>query len=220
MKRLLLFCFALLTLQTSSAQGQFAPVGAEWWHQGKDPDFIWFGFINKFWADHTIVTGDTVVNGIAARKLETTRYAKGRTSPTTVYIDEIKTSIIYDSPDTVFIFDDRRESFIPLYVYNVEEGDTVTLPVPGAYHTLAPSMDTLFSFIIDSIRVLPFDTASLKTYFTRAINNEELNMSYNWGDLTWVHEDETGPKGLHLGQYSERLGNCFIGKYSTICNLP
>lgn len=208
MKHLLLFCFALLTLQTSSAQGQFAPVGAEWWHQGKDWEFINFGHMIKVWADHTVVTGDTTIDDIVARKVFTTRYAKNRSAPTETYRIDSFLFCVYDTPDTVFVYDTTRTAFLPLFIYNVDEGDTVTLLAPLTNPVFG---DIEFTFVVDSIRMETFDTAHLKSYYTRTLGNEEeTSSSYNWGKIIW---GDVGPS--LLGKYTQTLG----GTYGNVASI-
>lgn len=211
MKRLLLLCFALLTLQTSFAQGQFAPVGAEWWYHGNDGHYLIVGGWHRVWVDHVEVVGDILIDGIEARKINIMRTAKLKWEPTVAIPADSAQLFVYDTPDTVFIYDTNRTSFIPLYVYNVSEGDTVTLPVPF-YQSGGISDYDSFSFVVDSIRMENFDTTALRSFYIHTVTKENDTQSFTWGGWSW-HDHDLSP--ARKGRYTERLGGVW-NQYSSL----
>ncbi|WP_118976270.1 T9SS type A sorting domain-containing protein [Taibaiella koreensis] len=212
MKKLLLFILLCIPIM-NYAQTTFAPVGAEWWYGGNYGDYAdpQSPFVNSTWVDHVKSVGDTVVNGIPCRQLVTTVRSRSADNPDVVHTS-VKTTFVYDNTDTAFVYANTSGKFIPLYVYNVSEGDTVRLS--GLFNFFG---DTTFRYIVDSIRTELYDTSHLKTYYTHTIID---NFSYavNWG-ISFPNSG-SGPGGwLNKGRYTEKLGGTLAnvsGLYPTV----
>lgn len=183
---LLLIATCLVSALTGYSQQSFAPVGAEWWY-GLDtyllpPPGVSVGFVQ-----HVQSVKDTVVAGTACRKLTVTTIRNNDTSsrlPATFFV--------YDNTDTVFVFSDTANKFIPLYVFNVAAGDTVCL---------SGLSDTAFCYVVDSVRMELFDTTHLRSVYTHTLIDGR-NYSVNWG-----RAQPGGNSGwLNKGRYTERLG--------------
>ncbi|HLS71225.1 MAG TPA: T9SS type A sorting domain-containing protein [Chitinophagaceae bacterium] len=158
----------------------FAPVGAEWWHG----NINLYNPITNYYHVYSKSVGDTIINGKLASKIEMERYVKA--THYTVVVDTIPLEPMYVSSteDTVFIYNTYFDDFTPLYVFNVEEGDTLCLPViPHPY--ISPNFeswynpiaekDSFFCIIIDSIRMGTYGDAYFETIFTRDISEINTN---------------------------------------------
>lgn len=199
--------FVSYAQQTDST---FAPAGAEWWHDGAfyptwDEDNLKYSF----------VSGDTSINGQECQIIQQWNYQKSN------FMDIFSISVIddgaiyvYEQQDTVFVFNSNFQRFTPLYVFNVAEGDTVCLPVIG--DDLRPNPyangDTCFCFVVDSVRMVLYDTTYLETVFEHSLT-DSLQMGifdfpvYNWcPSLT----GNTTPNGA----YARKTGALFGGLLS------
>lgn len=198
---LILFCIPVMNY----AQSTFAPVGAEWWYGGDNIDYIDFQLmdVRSTWMSHVQSVGDTVIAGMPCRQLLTTTRSRYANLPDTIF-SQSGSTFVYDNTDTVFVY--SSGSFIPLYVYNVNEGDTVRLSGFFNYNG-----EHAFRYIVDSIRMELFDTSHLRTYYTHALIESPF-YSVNWG-ISYP-----GP-WLNKGKYTEKLGGTWpkvSGLYPTL----
>jgi len=183
MKKLLLFLFAVLAYYNLLAQDRFAPIGAEWYHD------------QQYGAFHATAVKDTVYGGHQCTKInekaitDSTWYSHGYA--TRDHYD----MYMYSSGDTVYIYNDLFQKFTPLYIFYVFPGDTLHIPllnVVDGFFT-RPANDTTFLVVVDSVKLLSFDTATFKAVYTRPIDVTDHNvMSYN-------------------GPYVQRLGALYTG---------
>lgn len=206
----LLLVFAFFN---AAAQNSFAPIGAEWHYFGTYHSGMGHG------ADlHTLyrmkVSGDTSINGTSCRKIEQTAIAKTvEFLAGHVLTDQDTTALrelyVYDNTDTVFIYNENFGRFTPLYVFNVQEGDTVCIPVVPDVHDQSNllfnpiSGDTSFCFVIDSIRNVTYGTTILRTFYNHFLTENGSYFSdeipiYNWSGYYW----EDAMKGA----YAETIG--------------
>src|SRR5436305_1164012 len=115
MKKVILFlCLLLTTGYEMNAQATFAPLGAEWWYNGNNWNYMYGpldGMLNETWSDHVIVTGDTVIQGINCRKVVATRTSKTGLHPDSLFVSAVATMYFYDNTDTVFFFNSASGSF-------------------------------------------------------------------------------------------------------------
>lgn len=97
-------------------------------------------------------------------------------------------------------------------MFNVQEGDTVCLPVPPTAYPVTGG-DTTFRFVIDSVRVKLYDTAHLRTYYTTSIPGTGF-AAYSWIGYT------ESPNSFR-GMYIERIiGNFFPVGLPTCVDCP
>lgn len=183
------------------AQGDFAPVGAEWYYYlelGNPFNSDLTRNIIQVWSDK-----DTLIEGTACRKVNIKHWYKWKGTSSHIPHQSFKGPFyFYDNKDTVFVHNETFDRFTPLYVYNVKDGDTVCLPVPPSpepdlrIHPMTG--DTSFCFVIDSVRSVLYDTSYLRTYYTRIIAGsngwEPPFPVYTWG---WAWSDK--------GTYVERI---------------
>ncbi len=194
MKNLWLFGLFVCTLWCDRlrAQNTFASAGAEW-HHSMDCGVLY---------EHC--TGDTVISGVGCRKISRETHMPFSCTVMGIYPSTLTKLYVYDNSDTVFVYNPLFHQFTPLYVFNVTDGDTVTLPaLPTGEGMLSyAATDSSFSFRVDSVRMVLFDTAILKTVYTHAIGLAEAmsvhnRYFYNYGSST--------PSDT-LGSYSTKIG--------------
>ncbi|WP_118949797.1 T9SS type A sorting domain-containing protein [Taibaiella helva] len=211
----LLFLLAALLGVRAYSQNQFAPVGAEWWYYSVYIEYQSTPRVQTNSTFHTQSLKDTVIDGIACRKVITDIRSEVYGGFHPYNMDYF----FYDNADTVFIYNENFNRFTPLFVYNAQEGDTICLPVPptpgGPSHAdLRPnpiSGDTSFCFVLDSVRVLLYDTAHLRTYFIHPLKapgtspfNTTAYPAYNWGIAVG------GTNDRFPGTYVERIAGNFL----------
>jgi hypothetical protein len=184
--------FACIIFSSSlQAQTLFAPAGAEWYHSITDMGVF-----------HSYYTGDTVISGISCRSIVRKAITEPPYSTAGLYIRDLPTLYFYNSSDTVFIYNSLFNRFTPLYVFNVHDGDTVRLTIlpPEVNEFSGPYADSTFGFVVDSVRMVLYDTATLKTVYTRRIGNcTNTRYVYTYGN------------GDSIGAYAERIGGISIG---------
>lgn len=166
---LVLFCGWMLNEAPKAiAQNSFAPLGAEWYHN------MGFGVF------HSVVTGDTVLNGIACRHIAVRPMVKNperAPSPISSY-----DFYVYDNTDTVFIYNNLFGKFTPLYVFNVQAGDTLHLPVPPLYDCKEmQETDSQFVIVIDSVVMKSWDNVPLKTVYSHPVERQHPYAYFSYG---------------------------------------
>jgi len=181
MKPVYLIIFALSVLYGDlSAQSTFAPPGAHWYNSGTDAYY------------HCHTDGDTVISGRTCTRIRRITHRSHMS-----WASDFPTICTYNAGDTVFVYNTLFSQFTPLYIFNVNEGDTIRIPrIDVGYPTLPA---TYFSYRVDSIRVVTYDTAHLKTIFTYSLNED----SVIGGSAPMP---TFGGAGTLHGAYAERIG--------------
>ena len=196
MRKKILFVFLLLVdFSSSYAQSMFAPVGSEWYHTMPCGVF------------YSHCTGDTIIDGITCRQVvrnaHTSSACLGMAGP----VFDLPTLYFYNNSDTVFVYNHFFGRFTPLYIFNVHDGDIVTLPIlptdPGWFSF--GCTDSTFSFVVDSVRMVLYDTAWLKTIYSRSLGLAEAR--YVGDKYTFSY----GRMWDSLGVYAEKIGGISIG---------
>lgn len=179
MKPVYLIIFVLLSLVGNlHAQTTFAPPGAHWYNTGNDAYF------------HSYTDGDTVISGRTCTRIRRITHRAPMS-----WASDFPTICTYNSGDTVFVYNTLFSQFTPLYIFNVNEGDTITIPRFDVGYPTLPA--TYFSYRVDSIRTVVYDTAHLKTIFTYSLFDHS-----GTGDPIPTFG---GAGNLH-GAYVERIG--------------
>lgn len=146
------------------AQTEFAPIGAEWCYGSTG----W----NKVHYARYIVTKDTVINGQNCRKVEGVFTAPGGSDgsddPGFAYT---ALQFFYTSSDTVFYYNDSFAQFFPLYIFNVNVGDTVTYRTPIIQEDNPNLKDTFFKVVVDKVDTLTIDGEDLRRIWIYPLNN-------------------------------------------------
>lgn len=170
----LLLAILLWCSKSVLAQADFAPVGATWF----------YGFHRDGYPAYRIQksVGDTVVAGQSCRRIDN-MVVKHVNYVATAPVDTIYNEdayYVYANSDTVFNYRHDLQKFVPLYIFNVNIGDTVTYDLPASF---LPS--NTFRVKVTSITTLMVDGHPLKTIHTQGIDG------FNFSE----------------GRYTERLGN-------------
>lgn len=189
MKSFLTFVVCILLCSSTKIQAQtvFAPVGANWYHN------------MRYGVFHSYYTADTVISGITTRKIVQKAYTANPWLMLGLHVGDHPDLFIYNNTDTVFVYNYLFGKFTPLYVFNVHAGDTVTLPVlPPEPSYMGTITDSFFRFVVDSIKMDTYDTATLKTIYTTPIDPGNPHRYFVYGN-----------DPSH--RYAERLGSVYGG---------
>ncbi len=159
-KTFTLFLFLLFgSAVLSNAQHKFAPLGAQWHHEMR------YGVFEET----SLETKN--INGIDCRRVSQKAGVLPLWTDRGLQVNDLRDIYVYNSDDTVFVYNDHFARFTPVYVFNVKAGDTVTLPVfPPLVGSLKPMTDSVYSVVVDSVKVVQYDTAHLETVFTHSIS--------------------------------------------------
>jgi len=164
------------------AQTDFAPPGAHWYNDGALGQDHY----------HSYTDGETTVNGKTCRIIRREALT-GSVSNSALY----SPLFVYNSDDTVFFYNSRFNSFTPLFIFNVHDGDTIRIPEPGqAIYTA----DT-FVYRVDSVRMVQYDTSLLKTVFTTSIDPDIWDSKMAYSSYKGRYIEKIG--GLERGIYPE-----------------
>ena len=177
---LLCLSFLLIVAGALSAQPNFAPPGAHWYNSGTDAYY------------HCYTDGDTVISGRTCTRIRRITHR----SPMS-WASDFPTLCTYNAGDTVFVYNKLFRQFTPLYIFNVNEGDTIRIPRFDVGYPTLPA--TYFSYRVDSIRIVTYDTAHLRTIFTYSLNED----SVIGGSAPMP---TFGSAGTLHGAYAERVG--------------
>jgi hypothetical protein len=183
---LLIMCF-IFSFTCLRAQNDFVQAGAEWHYD------MTYGSFRQY------VHSDTVINGISCKRIKTDTYVDSLYFYQGLRIYSLSNKYIYSSNDTVYAYNSLFGRFTPLYIFNVQPGDTITLPVqvPDASYFI-PNGDSTFRLVIDSVKMELHDTALLKTVYTHPDTSSYNPMKYD--KYTW-----------NIGALTGLLPKCLIG---------
>ncbi len=180
MKKLFfLMPFFVLFSNWLNAQGDyFAPIGAEW-H---------YGALSPYNYPHYSIyraEKDTIVAGVNCRKITGTYVPKDSAAR------QLDDMYVYSTPDTVFYYNHTFKRFTPLYIFNLEVGDTVSYYIPYfaylphyRYQLPSPPKDSILSFAV--------------------IKKEEVNVD---GVMLRVITTASPYGGWRYDPYTERIGS-------------
>ena len=186
----ILFLFFVLSVANTNAQTQFAPAGSEW-YQSMMPYGVY----------HCYNAGDTTISGTTCHKIVRKAITADPYYSMGLHVDDLVPLYVYNNNDTVFLYNTLFHRFTPLYVFNVSAGDTLRLPIIPLdvdYLTYI-STDSVFSIVIDSVRMKLYDTATLKTVYSHSLGNADSNYVYRYCGYDSV------------GAYAENLGTLTAG---------
>jgi hypothetical protein len=196
----IVFVLCLLLGFKSEAQTIFGPVGAEWNFVGYEKWYdYWAGstYPDKTWNDHVVSIGDTTIAGQGCRILEITRRLKYGGNAT-IHTGDPAYEYVYDNADTTFYYNKDSLRFYPLYVWNVQQGDTVCLPHLN-------HIKHAFCVVIDSVVNVLYGNAYLKTYYTSSYEDTASYAILNWDGWLYQGGGEVGTRKSN-GAYIEKLG--------------
>lgn len=156
-----LFLFLMIALiPATHGQQAFAPLNAVWNYSYQTDQYVGYT-LQK-------VTGDTTIAGKDCRKVVSTTYRYGLSTPT-VLVDSVEASqYLNRSGDTVLYYNAHFSRFLPLYIFNVAVGDTLVYHVP--YLLSSAPNDTLFRIVVDSIRTVTVAGVPLKRIYNTGLD--------------------------------------------------
>ncbi len=179
----------LLTLHYSTqAQTVFAPPASEWYN-----DMDGYGVFHSYYA------GDTTIEGISCRKVAQKALMTEHWQSLGFQVYDHLTEVVYNTADTVFVYNTLLHRFTPLYIFNVSAGDTVTLAITqletAYYSTAVTGGDSTYSYIVDSVALVNYGGNMLKTVYTHPVTPAMSSDNY-----LLIHPGTTGV-------YAEQIGN-------------
>ncbi len=191
MKKLsLTFLFFFGIIGFTFSQGDFAPIGAEWHYSYAD-----LGLVN---AGYTLEKSikDTVINGTPCRQIETMRYSRN----TLIANAPVDTAgpfykYYYSNPDTVFYYNTVFNTFLPLYIFNVNVGDTMVYHIS---YIDSQYPDSFFRLLVTNITDTTISGKTLRT-----IHNESLD---EWGFDGGESQSYTELLGTQIGNPEHSFG--------------
>lgn len=150
------------------AQQIFAPLGAKWYYSSASqgtapPDAAYWLYESE---------KDTTLNNIACKKI--TRKLFNHLGDTITNITPINI-ITYTSGDTIMYFNNFMNKFTPLYIFNVQQSDTLTFYKP---HNPVFGNDTTFRVIVDSVNFFQVNNLNLKRVYTSPLDEFKFNGFY------------------------------------------
>ena len=160
MRNFLYILSATFFVQTAIAQQMFAPLGAQWHYSSASqgvapPDAAYWLYESE---------KDTTINNIDCKKI--TRKLFNHLGDTITNITPINI-ITYSSGDTVMYFNNFMNKFTPLYIFNVQQSDTLTFYKP---HNPVFGNDTTFRVIVDSVNFFQVNNLNLKRIYTTPLD--------------------------------------------------
>lgn len=165
MKQKYLLTTFLLTFSNFLFGQNFGAIGTQWYYSehasGAAPP-------NSEYLHLQSVT-DTVIEGVTTHKISRTYY---KHNGDTVTFDPI---YVYEQSDTAFMYNFQKSKFQTIYIFNAQQGDTLTLDI---VETLPWTTDSTYRLVIDTVETVIINGISLKKYRTIAL--DELQF-YNGG---------------------------------------
>lgn len=180
--RILCFLITLCTLSATAQTHTFAPVGAVWHYDATSSVY------------RCTSEKDTVIKGQSCRKIIQRALTDTALSKYGLRLYDHQTIFVYNTEDTVFVYNGSRDTFTPLYVFNVVAGDTVNLPLVAA--ECSYFLDTLnasFKYVVDSVLIKDYDGQALKSVFGRALRPKKASIGWQtWSDTAFIYAEVLG----------------------------
>lgn len=193
MKRIsLLLVYVLCTLLSSTsgrAQG-FAPLGAEWTYHGFQDGPIGTEYLYRYKCVQADTQADKVIKTIEVSHYKQQIIYDTSGSVTYRYRDTaISSLLLYEENDTVWVYNSVFQKYTPLYIFNVQEGDTLRIPILDihpTYPNATPEGDSVFVLIVDSIRTVNYGGVNAETYFVSNYMGDTTGI--NWQTMNGVED--------------------------------
>ena len=143
MKRAVIFLILFVPF-LCKGQTEFAPIGAEW--------IFNYSFEGNEGYQRISVQSDTIIDERNCKKLRWEKVFANQINPvdTTYQIEGYR--FLHQAGDTIYYYDNIKEQFTILFRFDVQVGDTITVPGSG-YHSFytSPARRVNFTFRVDSI---------------------------------------------------------------------
>ncbi|HUM45376.1 MAG TPA: T9SS type A sorting domain-containing protein [Chitinophagales bacterium] len=165
MKYAFLFLYFLVSGVTAFAQS-FAPLGAQWYYSASANGAAPSGA--EYYHYQSLL--DTTVAGQLCKKI-TVKYYQYNGS-----ITDRPPVFTYQADDTVWYYNTIYSKFLPLYIFNASQGDTLDYHSPSVPTNAA---DTLFKVLVDSVTIITAGTTNLQRVWTTPLGEFSLGKSYS-----------------------------------------
>lgn len=163
MKHLYIFLMCISSLV--SAQ-HFAPIGATWHYdsslQGTRPIYGAYLYYE--------VVKDTVINGQECRVVKQILNSNNGNQP-------LSDVYVYEANDTVFYYHASLQRFSALYIFNAQQGDTLTFDVPNDFPPRNPNQLT-WQVVVDSIVPMVVSGDTLRQFYTSPIVTNDTSITF------------------------------------------
>lgn len=171
MKNLLFLLVLLFSFSSNLFSQNFGLIGTEWFYSesagGNCPgncEYVHFKSV-----------ADTIIQGKTTHKITQTYY---KFSGDTAFLDPL---YVYNQSDTAFRYSFIKSRFLTLFIFNRNQGDTLTLDYPPTYLNVPhPPNDTIYRLRIDSVINKTIDGIPLKEYKTSALDGCQF---FNYGSF-------------------------------------
>ncbi|MBL7707323.1 MAG: T9SS type A sorting domain-containing protein [Taibaiella sp.] len=188
MKKMFTTLALLLLSAALLAQTEFAPLNATWTYRGG------FGPLEEY-ADIYKNISEEMIEGKLVKTIKCTRYQQDLTymQGTPYYTNRdtlTKEYKIYQSDDTVFVYNDLVQKYTPVYFFNVQAGDTIRIPVhhlPGGqtnFQLPTVNGDTSAAFVIDSVVQRNINGFSFKEYYF----SDLVHYTTDWSNFNGIYD--------------------------------
>jgi len=155
MKTLVIFLILFFSFTLTLFSQNFGLVGTEWYYSERAGG----GCLGNCEYVHFKSVLDTVIQGKTTHKITRTYYKYGGD---TAYLSPF---YVYSQSDTTFRYSFSKSRFLSLFIFNGNQGDTLTLDYPPAYLDIQlPINDTTYRLVIDSVINTSIDGIPLKKY--------------------------------------------------------
>lgn len=196
MKHKILWIFLLLInssigIHRASAQ-DFASLGSEWTYHGIQlsyTDDVAYEYLYRYKSIQADTLPDKIVRTVSYDHCH--QLIEVGPIPTYTTRDTVSGTLqFYEKNDTVWVHNQVFHKFTPLYIFNVQEGDTLRLPIleiHQLYPNASPNGDSVFTLLVDSIRTVNYGSVADQTYYVSSYIGDTTGI-----DWTSVY----GPEGL------------------------
>lgn len=165
MKSLIVFITLITSIMFAWGQN-FAPVGAKWHYSAQA------GGMAPQNSEYYLYESqkDTIVANHFCKKLTVTYYKY--LNADTAHLPPV---FVYQSMDTVYYYNNAYQTFFPLYLFNVSQGDTLNFHSPDVPFNPA---DTIWKAVVDSVTDFMIGANTLKRVWTTSLGNYSFHGSY------------------------------------------
>ncbi|MNS32867.1 hypothetical protein D3C72_649630 [compost metagenome] len=237
MKRICLLLAYILCIMfgTYSTQAQgFAPLGAEWtYHDVVGGPMEGIEYLYKYKSIQVDTLPDKLVTTVNYEHLtQGLEWWNPSPDPYRTWRDTATGTLkFYEQNDTVWVYNNIFQKYTPLYIFNVQEGDTLRIPILDihpTYPNATPEGDSVFVLIVDSIRMINYGGVNAETYFvsnylgdTSTVDwgnfqgpEDLLNPIVNWTTEAKYHLPDSANHyflGVPIGAYTRLFGGAGQG---------
>jgi|GEM_PF-1908106 len=215
MKKILLLGLCCLCAFSSKAQNEFAPIGATWFFDAEvyqvPPGGSPFAIIK------VEVEKDTIYAGKPCKKI--TQKVMGMEEDGSD-AENLMDLFWYEENDTVFTYNYIFERFTPLYMFNLEPGDTFHAPIIQTFGNSflgSSNDDSTFMLIVDSVAQVQYDTTWATSYYMHIIHPDTWGIEPPGYAFAWSYAGLT-TQDVAL-QYNKKMGCNSVSGLYPICQL-